>query len=106
MKIIKTSILFVGCLALSQTAMAEEHVVTQINKEFSLSEITIKAGDSISFLNQDSFHHNVFSLSDDIMFDLGSYDKGQARSITFETPGEVEVECAIHPNMQLKVVVE
>ena len=86
--------------------MAAEHVVAQKNKEFSVSNITIKAGDSIKFVNEDDFHHNVFSLSDAILFDLGSYDKGVSKSVTFEESGVVDVECAIHPNMQLQVTVE
>lgn len=93
-------------LVYSNLALSEEHVVSQKNKEFSMSAISIKAGDSISFLNEDDFHHNVFSLSDSILFDLGSYDKGMAKSVTFEEPGIVDVECAIHPNMKLTVTVE
>lgn len=98
--------LFIVGATMASVAMAEEHVVTQKNKAFSVSEITIKTGDSISFRNEDSIHHNVFSLSDAALFDLGSYDKGKAKSHTFDTPGEVHVECAIHPDMKMKVVVE
>ena len=44
---------------------AAEHTVAQKNKAFTTDEITIKVGDVINFENQDSFFHNVFSLSDD-----------------------------------------
>lgn len=89
-----------------QGVAAEEFVVSQKNKEFSESELTIRVGDSVSFLNEDDFHHNVFSLSDAAMFDLGSYDQGEAKSVTFEQPGVVDVECAIHPNMKMTIKVE
>lgn len=102
----KKIILSVGILAMSQIALAEEFEVGQKNKEFTKSEITIKAGDSISFKNEDDFHHNVFSLSDAALFDLGSYDQGNAKSFTFEEAGTVDVECAIHPSMKLTVTVE
>jgi len=62
-------------------------------------------GDSINFRNEDPYFHNVFSLSDAKTFDLGSYPQGQSKKVTFDKPGTVEVECAIHPNMKLVVEV-
>jgi len=85
---------------------AEEHVVSQKNKRFSQSEITIKVGDSISFPNHDPFFHSVFSLSETKTFDLGSYKNGATKVETFDTAGVVEAECALHPRMQLKITVE
>jgi plastocyanin len=92
-------------------AYAEEHTVAQNNKTFMLKgakveKLSIKVGDSISFKNEDPFFHNIFSLSDLKTFDLGSYPQGQAKSVVFDKPGVVEVECAIHPSMQLKVEVK
>jgi plastocyanin len=85
---------------------AREVVVDQKDKQFSEKELRIKAGDTVKFVNSDPFFHNVYSLSDAKTFDLGSYPKGQLRGVTFEKPGVVEVECAIHPTMKLKVHVE
>ena len=87
-------------------AYSEEYEIGQLNKEFTTKKMTIKVGDKINFVNQDDFFHNVFSLSDAAMFDLGSYPKGESRSITFEEKGTVEVECAIHPNMRVVIEVE
>jgi plastocyanin len=86
-------------------AHAEEHVVSQKNKAFSVEKLKIKVGDSVSFRNDDPFFHNIFSLSDVQTFDLGSYPQGQARKTTFAKPGKVEVECAIHPNMKMEIEV-
>ena len=72
----------------------------------SIKEGTVKVGDEIRFTNQDPFFHNIFSLSDTMFFDLGSYPQGEFRSIKVEKPGVVEVECAIHPSMQMKIIVE
>lgn len=93
------SFLFVVCAE-------ENHKVGQKNKEFSVKEITVKKGDTVEFVNEDPFFHNVFSLSDTIMFDLGSFPQGESKKVVFEDAGEVEVECAIHPNMKMKVIVE
>ena len=92
------------CLA-CVSAQAQEFTVDQTNKHFSVSTLTVKTGDQIRFFNNDPFFHNIFSLSDTKTFDLGSYPKGQSRSVTFTNPGTVEIECAIHPDMKLTVEV-
>src|SRR5437868_9807763 len=86
-------------------ANPEDFVVEQKTKAFvykdaKVETLKIKAGDTIQFKNSDPYFHNVFSLSDTKLFDLGSYPQGQSRSITFDKPGKVEVECAIHPHMK------
>ena len=85
---------------------AAEHEVAQENKQFTRDEVRIKVGDTVNFPNHDPFFHNVFSLSDAKLFDLGSYPQGESKAVTFEEPGTVDVECAIHPNMRTKIIVE
>jgi plastocyanin len=92
-------------LALPLAAAAAEQVIAQKNKAFSAKTLTIKAGDKVVFRNDDSFSHNIFSLTDAQPFDLGTYGHGQAKSVTFAKPGQYEVECAIHPDMRLLVTV-
>lgn len=91
--------------ALAAGAQAGEHLVSQKNKAFSQTSIKVKAGESVRFVNDDAFSHNVFSLSEAKSFDLGTYAKGGAKSVTFDKPGKVEVECAIHPDMRMTVEV-
>jgi len=94
-------------LALSmQNANAAEHEVAQKNKSFTVKTLQINVGDVVSFPNQDPFFHNVFSLSAVKTFDLGSYKKGQTKKITFDKPGTIQVECAIHPKMQMTIEVK
>lgn len=90
----------------SYTALAEEYVVSQKNKSFSEDKISINVGDTVHFLNEDPFFHNIFSLSDEQFFDLGSYPKDESRSVVFDTPGVIEVECAIHSKMFLLIEVK
>jgi plastocyanin len=92
-------------------ATAENYVVDQKNKTFlyngAKAEILkVKVGDVVEFRNLDPYFHNVFSLSDAMLFDLGSYPAGQSKSVTFDKPGKVEVECAIHPLMKMTVEVK
>ena len=96
----------VSALLTSVCSYAAEVEVGQKNKEFTQSSVTISVGDSVKFTNNDDFFHNVFSLSDAKFFDLGSYPKGESKSVTFDQAGTVEVECAIHPNMKMVVEVK
>lgn len=93
-------------LPVSAVSFAAEHEVGQKDKQFTKTSITVKAGDAVKFINNDEIFHNVFSLSDAKLFDLGSYPKGDSRTVTFDAKGVVEVECAIHPDMKMTVNVE
>jgi plastocyanin len=99
-------ILSVSLLLQGALAFAETHEVGQKNKEFTIRALTLKQGDKVKFINLDTFFHNVFSLSDAAMFDLGSFPEGQFKEVVFDQVGTVEVECAIHPNMKMVINVE
>lgn len=90
----------------SYNAVAAEYEVAQKNKSFTKKTLDINVGDVVSFPNKDPFFHNVFSLSAIKTFDLGSYKKGETKKITFNEPGEIQVECAIHPKMQMTINVK
>lgn len=93
-------------LVLALPAQAAEHVISQKGKAFSVKRLTVRQGDSVKFVNDDPFAHNVFSLSDVKSFDLGSYGQGLAKSVVLDKPGLVEVECAVHPDMKLVIEVK
>ena len=86
-------------------AQAAEHVVSQKAKAFAPKKLAVQVGDSVRFVNDDPFAHNVFSLSDAKSFDLGSYGQGLAKSVLMDKPGLVEVECAVHPDMRMVIEV-
>jgi hypothetical protein len=67
--------------------------------------VVVPVGSTVSFPNMDPIFHNIYSLSKPKSFDLGSYDKGETRKVTFPKPGIVEVYCHLHPNMEATVVV-
>jgi plastocyanin len=106
LKIDKSLAVLLAVMCSAGTAAAEEHVVAQKNKAFSMKKLTVKVGDSVKFVNEDSFAHNVFSLSAIKSFDLGSFGTGGTKSVTFDKPGKVEVECAVHPDMRLDIEVK
>ena len=92
-------------LTLAMPALAGDQVVGQAKKAFTVGVLKAKVGDTITFRNDDEFAHNVFSLSDVQSFDLGSYKKGEVRTVKLTAPGVIEVECAIHPEMKMKIEV-
>jgi plastocyanin len=92
-------------LTLTAPVQAATFTVLQKDKQFVPVTLKIKVGDSINFTNEDPFYHNVFSLSDTKNFDLGSFPKGQFKTVVFDKAGKVNVECAIHPNMHLEIEV-
>jgi plastocyanin len=111
MRILKSSLRLASALpcaaliAVGAAWAAQEHVVAQKNKSFSAKKLTVKVGDTVKFVNEDSFAHNIFSLSAAKSFDLGSFGNGGSKSVTFDKPGKVEVECAVHPDMRLDIEV-
>ncbi len=102
----KTISIILLSLMLVSGVVGKEFTVDQKDKQFSMSDLVIKVGDVVHFRNSDSFFHNVYSLSPLKIFDLGSYPKGQSKAVTFDKPGEIEVNCAIHPSMKIKIKVE
>ena len=80
-------------------------VLTQQNRRFEPDLVVLPAGSTVSFPNRDLVFHNVFSLSKSKSFDLGNYAKDQTRTVTFNHPGVVFVNCHLHPNMSAAIVV-
>src|ERR1700729_1513313 len=79
--------------------------VQQLDRRFMPDLVVVPVGSTVSFPNMDPIFHNIYSLSKSKTFDLGSYDKGETRKVSFPKPGIVEVYCHLHPNMQATVVV-
>ena len=92
-------------LAFSLNASAQ-HTVSQKDKQFAPNNLTVKAGETVTFTNDDPYFHNVFSMSDAKTFDLGNFPSGESREVSFDQPGTVEIECTIHPLMNMTIEVE
>ena len=73
------------------------------------SQITIKKGNSVMWINEDSAFHSVTSgFYDDPsdLFDSGHLDPFQSFSFVFEEIGVYDYYCTLHPWMYGKVIVE
>jgi hypothetical protein len=67
--------------------------------------LTVVAGQTVTFPNEDDVAHNVFSLSAAKKFKLGIYPKGDTRDVSFEKPGIIDLFCSIHRHMHAVIVV-
>ena len=79
--------------------------VQQLDRRFQPDLVVVPIGSTVSFPNMDPIFHNIYSLSKPKSFDLGSYDKGETRKVTFPKPGIVDIYCHLHPNMAATIVV-
>lgn len=80
--------------------------VAQKGKQFNPDEISIEAGTTIKFVNDDTVAHNVYSQDNGLEFNLGSQAPGDSKEIAFPKAGTFEIRCAIHPKMSLTVHVK
>jgi len=68
--------------------------------------LPILVGATVSFPNDDKVWHDVYSSSETKKFDLGLYAPGKSKSVTFDKPGIVRVQCNVHPTMEAYIVVK
>jgi len=71
----------------------------QEGKQFLPAVLIVQKGTTVQFPNLDAFFHNVFSVTPDNSFDLGSYRQGETKAVTMSKPGVVNVYCNMHPQM-------
>jgi hypothetical protein len=80
------------------------YTLLQKNRMFIPHLQVIPVGTVVQFPNADPFFHNVFSLFDGKRFDLGLYEAGSSKSVTFSREGVSYIFCNIHPEMSAVVL--
>ena len=80
------------------------YILTQKNHTFTPHLQVVPVGTVVQFPNADPFFHNVFSLFDGKRFDLGLYEAGSTKSVTFSRQGVSYIFCNIHPEMSAVVL--
>ena len=105
-------ITFSGCASSGQTAVTVAAAATNsISKNeiliesntFKPDSVTIKVGDSIKWINKDSYNHTVTAKSGE--FDSGNIANGAEFSFTFTKEGTYEYICGIHTFMKGTIIV-
>jgi plastocyanin len=83
-------------------ARAASHAVAVLDGSFSPATLTIAAGDTVTWTNEDDSPHTVTSGT----FDSGNLEAGATFSFTFTEPGTYAYLCSYHDEMQATIVVE
>lgn len=85
-------------------AAAKTATVTIDNFAFAPPDLTIAAGTTVTWKNEDGEVHRV--KEDHNRFSSAALDTDDSFSHTFETPGIYHYICSIHPYMVGKIVVK
>jgi plastocyanin len=85
-------------------ARAADTEVKIDNFTFAPQRVTVKAGTTVTWINEDDIPHTV--ASDTKLFKSKALDTGDKFSFIFTTPGTYDYFCSLHPHMTATIVVE
>ncbi len=85
------------------TAAAQTTVVIE-DFQFVPQSVTVNAGDSVRWINNDNADHTT--TSDGPGWDSGDFPPGSSFTYTFTTQGTFTYHCSIHPDMTGSVTVQ
>ena len=71
--------------------------------EYFPRDLTINAGSAVTWKNSDNVPHTA--TENDKARDTGVIGRDDGSSLTFDTPGEYEYYCTIHPSMKARLTV-
>jgi plastocyanin len=86
------------------SAQAADTQVKIDNFTFAPQRITVKAGTTVTWINDDDIPHTVASSTK--LFKSRALDTKDKFSFMFATPGVYEYFCSLHPHMTGAIVVE
>ena len=89
--------------ALPGAARAAQLEVKIDNFTFGPQKLSVKVGDTVTWVNEDDIPHTVVSTGH---FRSKALDTDDKYSFTFTAPGTFEYFCGLHPHMQGSIVVE
>ena len=81
-------------------------VMDQRDNKFLPPVLAVVVGTKVTFPNNDKSWHNVYSKGGAKDFDLGLYQPGKSRNVTFDKAGVFRILCNVHPNMEAYIVVK
>ncbi len=82
---------------------ATTHTITIKDFAFNPADLTVNAGDTVTFVNEDGAPHTA--TADNGGFDTGNLSTGQSAAFKFSTAGTFSYFCAVHPSMKGSITV-
>src|SRR5687767_12266181 len=89
-------ILFAAVSMTAESSRSKTHTVNIENMRFDPQELTVKAGDTIVWVNKDLVPHTATSAKAGV-FDSGFMEAGQSWKYLVKGNGEVAYICTFHP---------
>lgn len=86
-------------------AKSADHTVKITGMKFATPKLTVKVGETVKWVNEDTAPHTVTTTSGPAKLDSGTLQKGDSWSYTFTKAGTYEYYCAVHPDMKASITV-
>ena len=96
--------LLAAVVLLSGVVRAQDATAKIDNFTFVPARLTVKAGTTVTWRNEDDIPHTVTSAAR--LFRSKALDTDDSFSFTFTEPGIYEYFCSLHPRMTATIVVE
>jgi plastocyanin len=94
-----------GEVAPATVRQSKQITVVIDNFNFTPRDLSISAGDTVTWINRDDVPHTATSNDDPAAFDSKALDTDDKYSFTFARPGTYKYYCKVHPHMTGSVVV-
>jgi plastocyanin len=82
-----------------------EVTINMQNIQFNPKSQTVKVGQKVTWVNEDSVDHNVKSESGESI-SSSDFGQGQKFSFTPKKAGEIKYQCTLHPGMEGTLTVQ
>ena len=93
------SFVLLGAVSLTADSNSKTHTINIENMRFDPAEVTVKAGDTIIWVNKDLVPHTATSATEGV-FDSGFMEAGQTWKYEVKGKGDVAYICTFHPTMK------
>ncbi|KXU82742.1 hypothetical protein CI15_31780 [Paraburkholderia monticola] len=90
--------------AQKQTIALAPNSMVMKNFAFAPTDLTIKAGTTVTWKNLDGEPHTV--VNDAGLFRSAALDQNDTFQFKFDKPGVYKIFCGIHPNMRATITVQ
>ncbi|MBB5402866.1 plastocyanin [Paraburkholderia youngii] len=90
--------------AQQQTVAATPNSMFMKNFNFTPTDLTVKAGTTVTWKNLDGEPHTV--VNDAGLFRSAALDQNDTYQFKFDKPGVYKIFCGIHPNMRATITVQ
>ncbi|WP_233805477.1 cupredoxin domain-containing protein [Paraburkholderia sp. HP33-1] len=90
--------------AQKETVALAPNAMVMKNFAFVPTELTIKAGTTVTWKNMDGEPHTV--VNDAGLFRSAALDENDTFQYKFDKPGVYKIFCGIHPNMRATITVQ